>query len=93
MVTANMENRGNVSYVGVLSCRLLDSDGKVISEDKLDLAVYYVLTRKIKLPMKEAGFNKPYKVELSINTAGRTDISDQDLIPGNSIEYSMAVNQ
>ncbi|MEW6015542.1 MAG: hypothetical protein AB1690_09475 [Candidatus Zixiibacteriota bacterium] len=93
VVTASFENKGNVSYVGVLRCRLMDNDGNLIAEDKLDLAVYYSLTRKVTLPLKENHAGKPLRVELAVSTSGRTDISDQDLIPGNSLERSLAVNQ
>jgi len=71
----------------------MDNDGNLIAEDKLDLAVYYSLTRKVTLPLKENHAGKPLRVELAVSTSGRTDISDQDLIPGNSLERSLAVNQ
>jgi P pilus assembly chaperone PapD len=89
--TISMINRGNVSYVGVLACRLLDANGKEISKSDMDLAVYYELTRRMKLPVKDTNFARPYKVEVSITTAGRTDIAEEDLIAGNAVTYSLPV--
>jgi P pilus assembly chaperone PapD len=91
IATVLMANRGNVSYVGVLTCRLLDATGKEISKNDIDLAVYYELTRRIKLPIKDSGFARPFKVEISITTAGRTDIAETDIIAGNVVTYSMLV--
>ncbi len=90
--TIDMANRGNVSYVGTLKCQLVSADGAVISSDKIDLAVYRELTRRIKLPVREQDSRKPYKIEISINTSGRTDIAPEDIIKGNSIEYSTLIN-
>ena len=86
-----MANRGNVSYVGVLTCRLLDAAGKEISKSDMDLAVYYELTRRINLPIKGSGFARPFKVEVYITTDGRTDIADTDMIAGNVVNYSLLV--
>jgi P pilus assembly chaperone PapD len=91
IASISMANRGNVSYVGVLTCRLLDAAGKEISKDDMDLAVYYELNRRIKLPIKGSGFTRPFKVEISITTAGRTDIAENDVIAGNVLAYSMPV--
>ncbi|SYZ72893.1 hypothetical protein TRIP_C21008 [Candidatus Zixiibacteriota bacterium] len=89
-VTISMTNRGNVSYVGILLCRLLDKAGKVISSDDIDLAVYSELTRRVRLPF--AGKDSvPYKVDISITTAGRKDIPEQDMITGNVIAYSAEI--
>jgi len=87
----DMKNRGNVSYVGILKCRLLDARNKEISMDKIDLAVYYDLLRRVELPITEGNFTPPYKVEVSISTDGRSDIPPQDLIIGNKIEYVATV--
>jgi P pilus assembly chaperone PapD len=40
----DMVNRGNVSYVGILNCRLVDAGGREISKADIDLAVYRELT-------------------------------------------------
>ena len=89
----DMKNRGNVSYVGTLKCRLLDARNKEISFDRIDLAVYYDLLRRVELPVTEGNFTAPYKVEVSISTDGRTDIPPQDLIIGNKIEYMATVDE
>lgn len=90
--TIDMASRGNVSYVGTLKCQLVSADGAVISSDKIDLAVYRELTRRIKLPIRGQDSRKPYKVEISINTSGRTDLAPEDIIKGNSINYSTLIN-
>lgn len=93
MVTAyiDMINRGNVSYVGVLSCRLIDADGREISKNDIDLAVYRELKRKVRLPILAGDFARPYKIETSISTEGRKDIAAEDMIAGNRIEFSTIV--
>jgi P pilus assembly chaperone PapD len=87
----DMVNRGNVSYVGILDCRLVDAKGKEISSNDIDLAVYRELMRKVRLPILPGDFARPYKVEVSISTEGRKDIAAEDLISGNKIEYSANV--
>ncbi len=93
MVTAfiDMVNRGNVSYVGILDCRLVDAKGREISSNDIDLAVYRELKRKVRLPIFPGNFTKPYKIDISISTEGRKDIAAEDLIAGNRIEYSTTV--
>jgi len=87
----DMVNLGNVSYVGILDCRLLDARGREISSADIDLAVYHELMRKVRLPIFPGDFAKPYKVEVSISTEGRKDIAAEDLITGNKIEFSTVV--
>ena len=84
-VLIDMVNRGNVSYIGVLQCRLIDADGKVISRDQIDLAVYRELIRNMKLPVVNGDFKKPFSAEISITNEGRTDIPVEDMVVGNSI--------
>jgi P pilus assembly chaperone PapD len=93
MVTAyiDMVNRGNVSYVGILSCRLLDAEGREISKNDIDLAVYHELKRKVRLPILAGDFARPYKIETSISTEGRKDIAAEDMIAGNRIDFSTIV--
>jgi len=90
-VLVDMSSRGNASYVGLLTCRLLDADNKEICQSTIQLAVYYDLRRKIRLPIIGEGHRKPYQVELSISTKGRTDIAAEDMIPGNEILYTQTV--
>jgi P pilus assembly chaperone PapD len=89
VVTIELANYGNVSYVGVLKCRLLDTNKNEISSNQIDLAVYRSLKRRIELPFKSD--KTPSKVELSISNDGRTDISPDDIVPGNKIEYAMKI--
>jgi P pilus assembly chaperone PapD len=90
-VLVDMENRGNVSYVGLLVARLVDADRRQISHKEIDLAVYRQLSRGFTLPVTEGQFRRPYKVEISITNEGRKDIRAEFMIPGNSIQYSVLV--
>jgi P pilus assembly chaperone PapD len=89
VMTMNMENLGNVSYVGVLSCRLLDSNKKEISRAQTDLAVYRQLRRRLELPLK--GLTGRCAVEVSVTTEGRTDVAPNDIIPGNKVYSTVEV--
>lgn len=88
-VTVDMTNNGNVSYMGILKCRLVDRDKNEISSSQVDLAVYRNLKRRIELPIEKEKI--PYQVELSITNAGRTDIPPEAIVPGNEITYAMKV--
>ncbi len=88
-VTIDLNNKGNVSYVGVLSCRLLGDDKKEISRVQTDLAVYRQLRRKLELPSK--GVAGKYTVEVAVTTEGRTDIAPEDQIAGNKCLSSLEV--
>ncbi|MFH2035442.1 MAG: hypothetical protein ABIJ45_03485 [Candidatus Zixiibacteriota bacterium] len=90
-VVLGMANRGNVSYIGLLTARLLDADGKEISNSKIDLAVYRELSRKMELPITNRAAKSPLRVEIEITNEGRTDIDRQDMIIGNSIEFTAMV--
>ncbi len=91
VVLADLVNRGNVSYIGILNCRLLDTAGKQVSYKRIDLAVYRSLKRRIELPFVDGDFTAPYRVELAISSEGRNDVAPENMIAGNRIEYSMAV--
>jgi hypothetical protein len=88
-VTVDLANNGNVSYVGMLKCRLLDTEKNEISSSQIDLAVYRNLKRRIELPIE--GKRIPYRVELTISNDGRNDIPPEEMIQGNKIEYTMKV--
>jgi hypothetical protein len=88
-VTIDLANNGNVSYVGMLKCRLLDTEKNEISSSQIDLAVYRNLKRRIELPIE--GKRIPYRVELTISNDGRNDIPPEEMIQGNKIEYTMKV--
>ena len=90
-VMIDMVNRGNVSYLGVLNCRLLDADNNELSRQNIDLAVYYDLKRKIELPVTGIRPKRPYSVDIFITNEGRTDIEPKDRIRGNEIKYSTVV--
>jgi hypothetical protein len=90
-VIADFSNKGNVSYVGLLHCRLLDADKKELAHQSTDLAVYRDLKRRVDMPAKNLGGKLPYQVELTVSTDGRTDIAPQDVIVGNKIQYTVSV--
>ena len=81
-VMVDLQNKGNASYVGVLTARLLDANKKELARQQTDVAVYRDLKRKIEFQNTGAG---PYKIEVAITTEGRTDIAPEDMIPGNKI--------
>jgi len=91
VVLCNLANRGNVSYLGVLTCRLLDADNQEISLHKSNLAVYRDLCRGINLPVKKGDFKKPYQISLHITGKGRTDVPREDMVYGNEITLSIVV--
>ena len=91
VVRCNLTNQGNVSYLGVLTCRLLDADNQEISLHKSNLAVYRDLCRGINLPVKAGDFKKPYQVNLHITGKGRTDVPREDMVYGNEITSSAVV--
>lgn len=90
-VMFDLSNRGNVSYLGVLNCRLLDKDNRQISYKKIDLAVYRDMKRRIDLPITAGDFKPPYQVDLLISGQGRDDIADDDMIFGNEVTWSATI--
>ncbi|PWB71560.1 hypothetical protein C3F09_07680, partial [candidate division GN15 bacterium] len=62
-----------------------------LAQQRSDLAVYRDLKRRVDIPIRNVAGKKPFQVEVSISTDGRTDISQTDMIQGNKIEYSVAV--
>nr|MBN2276118.1 molecular chaperone [candidate division Zixibacteria bacterium] len=88
----DMVNRGNVSYVGLLNCKLIDNRGRLVSDLTIDLAVYHSLLRRLNLPVKPGNFERPFKVEVAIGTEGRSDIPSDELIMGNSIALTEPVH-
>lgn len=90
-VMVDLKNAGNVSYLGVLTCRLLDADNRVINTNEGNLAVYRDLKKRIDLAVTECDYKKPYSVELFITSEGRTDIDRRNIIIGNEITYSAVV--
>jgi P pilus assembly chaperone PapD len=91
-VVVDMVNRGNVSYMGVINCRLLDADKRLISYRNIDLAVYRSLKRKLPLNIVAGDFKKPYYIDLKITSEGRDDIPNKDMIFGNEIAWSTIVD-
>jgi P pilus assembly chaperone PapD len=91
-VFADLVNQGNVSYLGVVTCRLLDADNRLISSTDGNLAVYRNLRKRMNLGIPEGDFKQPYQIELKISCEGRTDIARNDIVFGNEINYSAIVD-
>ena len=91
-VIVDMINKGNVSYIGLLECRLLDANKKEISKHHLQLAVYRDLKRRITLPLVEGDFQKPYSVAVSITNKGRNDIPSNEMVFGNELSEQISLN-
>ncbi len=92
-VLMDFNNKGNVSYMGILQGKLFDADGKKISENKVNLAVYKDMRRCLDFIKPDETFKPPYKVELFITPDGRTDVPPEDMIKGNKISYSVIVEE
>lgn len=90
-VLLDMENQGNVSYVGVINGRLLDAHNNEIMTQKLDIAVYRDLKRRLDFPVSLEGFDGPYRADIEVTTRGRTDIPPEDLIPGNEFSFTTVI--
>jgi len=90
-VLLDLNNKGNVSYMGILEGRLVDADGKEISTNKVNLAVYRDMRRRLDFIRPGEEFKSPYKVELFITPDGRNDVPPEDMVKGNKISYSVVV--
>jgi hypothetical protein len=90
-VLLDMENQGNVSYVGVINGRLLDAHNNEIMTQKLDIAVYRDLKRRLDFPVSLEGFDGPYRADIEVTTRGRTDIPPEDVIPGNEFSFTTVI--
>lgn len=91
-VIIDFANKGNVSYVGLLECRLLDADNKEISKNHIQLAVYNDLKRRVTLPITEGNFKKPYSVAVSVTNKGRKDIPSNEMVFGNDLSKLISLN-
>jgi len=90
-VMVDLTSKGNVSYIGVLACRLLDADGKEISKKDVHLAVYDSLRRHFDLPLMAGDFKAPYSVEVTVTNRGRKDLPEEEMIYGNEILQTLSV--
>lgn len=84
-------NQGNVSYLGVLECEMVDAKGREMSTNRADIAVYYDLRRKMDLAIPEGEFEEPYEIHVSLSTEGRTDLPSNEVVHGNSIATIVTV--
>jgi len=91
-VTFDIANRGNASYVGILDCRLLDAANKELASRKLDFAIYEDLKRRIDLPVVQDEGPRPWHLDVSVSTEGRKDIPPEEMINGNRIEFTKALD-
>lgn len=91
-VLVDMTNTGNTSYMGVLTCRLYDAENTLVSEKSHNVAVYRSLKRRIELPLDSGTYRRPFSVDVSITSEGRTDVAPDDMIHGNDITYSVAAD-
>jgi P pilus assembly chaperone PapD len=89
-VTVDLTNKGNVSYVGKLTCKLFDSSKRMVDSREIDVAIYNSLRRRVDFPLP-AGFNRPYSVEVAVTNKGRNDIAAEDMIYGNELFQAIAV--
>jgi P pilus assembly chaperone PapD len=90
-VLVDTKNIGNASYLGMLNCRVVDADGREVARRDVQLAVYRELRRRVQIPLPDGNFTRPYKVNLEISGKGRTDIAATDMLYGNDLTFSAAV--
>jgi P pilus assembly chaperone PapD len=90
-VLVDTKNIGNASYLGVLNCMVVDADGREVARRDVQLAVYRELRRRVQIPIPEGDFTRPYKVNLEISGKGRTDVAASDMLYGNDLTFSAAV--
>lgn len=84
-VLVNMANRGNASYLGRISVRVLDAEKRQVAVAGTDLAVYRNLRRKLEMPYVPGEYTLPYEIEIKISSDGRTDIAREFMVFGNEI--------
>jgi hypothetical protein len=90
-VMIDIINLGNASYLGILSCQVVDAQGREVATKSTQLAIYRDMRRRLLIPIPEGDFVRPFEINLSITSKGRTDIAAEDMLYGNDIEYSAAV--
>jgi len=93
VVYCDLKNQGNVSYLGILTCRLLDAAENEVAFHKSNLAVYRHLRRGIHFHLDGVTqeFKQPLRVDLNISGKGRTDVPSRDMVYGNEITYSTTI--
>ncbi len=90
-VMIDLENRGNVSYMGMLEASLYDSDNNEVSRRINKLAVYRHLKKRVDLDVAAGDFKPPFHVEVNISSEGRNDVMPEDMITGNKISEKINV--
>ncbi len=90
-ISIDMENQGNVSYVGVLRCNLFDANDVEITARRINIAVYDDIKRRVELPVGISDYRQPFHVDIVIENDGRNDVPANELISGNRLEYTLTV--
>ncbi len=90
-ISIDMENQGNVSYVGVLRCNLYDANDVEITTRRINIAVYDDIKRRVDLPVGISDYRQPFHVDIVIENDGRNDVPANELISGNRLEYTLTV--
>lgn len=89
-VLIDLQNLGNVSYMGVAELTLVDGGGRELGTQRTNVAVYRGLRRRFDMNIPNDS-QSPYRVQMKISSEGRTDVAPPDMIAGNSIEDLLAV--
>lgn len=90
-VLIDIENQGNVSYVGVLRCNLFDANNVEIAARRINIAIYDDIKRRVELPVGISDYRQPFHVDIVIENEGRKDVPADELIHGNRLDYSLIV--
>ncbi|MEE8576713.1 MAG: hypothetical protein V3T31_05610 [candidate division Zixibacteria bacterium] len=90
-VIVGMRSTGNTSYMGRMHARLFDSDHRLIGEAGTEMAVYRSLKRRLIIPTAPAEHKRPFSIEVSISSEGRTDVAAKYMIAGNQLSHTLAL--
>ncbi len=90
-ISIDLENQGNVSYVGVLRCNLFDANDVEITTRRINIAIYDDIKRRVELPIGISDYRQPFHVDIVIENDGRNDVPANELISGNRLEYTLTV--
>jgi P pilus assembly chaperone PapD len=88
-VWCRLTQQGNAAYIGTVHAVLSDSAGRVVSELKAPIGVYYTMVPRYALPL---GALAPghYRLRLELST-DREDLAPEVLLPSPSVRDSVEV--
>lgn len=88
-VWSRMTQQGNAAYIGTAHAVLLDATGKVVSETKVPVGVYYTMEPRYALPIGALPGGR-YRLRLQLST-DREDLAPEIVLPSPTVRDSVAV--